>query len=43
MNRSILSARWDNFDVFYQIDDCGLVDANDEGVEELALISKLRI
>ena len=29
--------------VFYEFDDCSLVDANDDDVEDLALISKLRI
>ena len=41
--RSILSARWGEFPVFYQVDDCSFVDANDDGVEDLTLISKLRI
>ena len=43
VDRSILSARWSEFPVFYQIDDCSFVDANDDGVEDLTLISKLRI
>jgi hypothetical protein len=42
-NRSILSARCCKDSVFFQIDDCGFFDADPDDVEDLALISKLRI